>query len=235
MAANVAARAPPDAAEVDSERRQPLIGVVGPEPQPELGAGRKHAVGLGHAAGHQVVDHDAEIAVGPRHDEFTAAAARRQRRIDPRDDPLRAGLLVSRRAVDLPGQEKPRQRLHLERRLQLARIDVVVFDRVARPLDSHLLQARHRAQKRLLHLGRQRGRDPVGIDRVVVEALGLEKDLVRRAIRESHDLVLDRRAIARTAALDLTRIHRRAGEIRADDLVRRRRRRRDPAADLPAS
>ena len=60
---------------------------------------------------------------------------------------------------------------------------------------------------------------PFGIDRVVVEALGLEEDLVRCAVGEAHHLVLDRGAVARTDALDLAGIHGRAMEVGADDGV----------------
>ena len=82
------------------------------------------------------------------------------------------------------------------------------------------------AQHRLLHVARQRGRDAVRIDRVVVEPFRLEEDLVPLALGEAHHLVLDRRAIARADAGDLARIHRRAVEIGADHRMRRRGRRR---------
>ena len=53
-----------------------------------------------------------------------------------------------------------------------------------------------------------------------------------RALREAHDLVLDRRAIARTHTLDDAREERRAVEAAANDLVRALVRVRDPARDL---
>ena len=68
---------------------------------------------------------------------------------------------------------------------------------------------------------RQRVRDPVGIDRVVVEALGLQEDLMPGTAGEPHHLVLDGGAVARADAADLAGIHRRAGEIGADDGVGR--------------
>ena len=43
-----------------------------------------------------------------------------QRRIDPRDQPLRARLLVAGRPVDLPGEEQPAHQLGLERRRSAA-------------------------------------------------------------------------------------------------------------------
>ena len=116
--------------------------------------------------------------------------------------------------------------------LQAARIEVVVLDRVAGPQDVRVLAAAHRADEVELHVERQRGRDPVRIDLVRVEALGLEIDLVAVALREAHDLVLDRRAVARADALDDARVHRRAVEAAADDVVGARVGVRDPARPL---
>ena len=96
------------------ERRQPLVGIVGAQLQPVLGARGEHAIGLGDAARHEIVDHDAEIAVGARDDEAPAAAAGQQRRVDAGGQALGAGLLVAGRAVDLAGEEQPRQALHFE-------------------------------------------------------------------------------------------------------------------------
>ena len=53
-----------DAADFRPSRRQALVGVVGAQAQPVLGARGEHAVGLGDAARHQVVDHHADIGVG---------------------------------------------------------------------------------------------------------------------------------------------------------------------------
>ena len=52
------------------------------------------------------------------------------------------------------------------------------------------------------------------------------------ALAEAHDLVLDRRTVARANALDLARVHRRAMEVGANDLVGRRSGRRDMTGDL---
>ncbi len=145
---------------------------------------------------------------------------------------LGGGLFVSGGAVDLPGEEQPGQTFHVKRRRQLARIDVIVLDGVAGPLDQRLFQPRHGADKGFLHLGGQRGRDAVRIDGVIVEALRLEENLVRFAAGKAHDLVLDRRAVARAGRGDLPGIHGRAGEIGADDGVRRLGRAGDGAGDL---
>src|SRR5579862_3504075 len=52
------------------------------------------------------------------------------------------------------------------------------------------------------------------------------------ALAKAHDLVLDGRAIARAAALDLPRIHGRAVHVGANDVVRRRRGPRDATLNL---
>ena len=53
-----------DAADRDALAGQPLIGVVGPQRQPIFGPRGEHPIRLGDAAGHQIVDHHAEIAFG---------------------------------------------------------------------------------------------------------------------------------------------------------------------------
>ena len=179
-----------------ARRRQALIGVVGAQPQAELGARREHPIGLGDAAGDEVVDHHADVGVGAG-DRDAVAAAGGERGVEAGQQALRGRLLVAGGAVDLAGEIEPWQPLDLQRRPQLARIDVVVLDRIAGPPDLDLLKPGDRAQERLLDLGRQRGRDAVGIDGIVVQPLGLEEDLVAGAVGEADDLVLDRRAIAR--------------------------------------
>src|SRR5690348_10282578 len=52
------------------------------------------------------------------------------------------------------------------------------------------------------------------------------------ALAEAHNLVFDRRAVPRTAALDLTGIHWRAVHVGANDRVGRRGRAGDAAFDL---
>ena len=120
----------------------------------------------------------------------------------------------------------------LERRAELARIDEVVLDRVARAQDGAALEPGNPADEARLHVFRQRGRDAVGIDRVVVEPLGFEKDLVARTLGEAHHLVLDRGAVARPGTLDAPGIDRRAVEIGADRVVDALVRPGDVAVDL---
>ncbi len=109
---------------------------------------------------------------------------------------------------------------------------MVVFDGVAGPDDAGLFEPRDRGHHRALHLFRQRGGDAVRIDGGVVEAFRLEEDLMPVALAEADDLVLDRGAIARTAARDLAGIHRRAMHIGADHGVGRLGRAGDAALDL---
>ena len=116
--------------------------------------------------------------------------------------------------------------------MELARVDIVVLDGVARALHARGLEPRDGLQERVLHVLGQRGRDAVRINRVVIEAFGLQKDLVTAALLEANDLVLDGRAIARADALDGTRIHGRAGEIGGDDGVGRSGRVGDVAGNL---
>ena len=130
---------------------------------------------------------------------MAAAPAGGEGSVEPRDQPLRRGLFIARGAVDLSGQEQARQPLRLQGRIELARIDVIIFDGVARPDHPHALQARDGLQDGELDFLRQRGRDAVRIDRGIVEPFRLQEDLVPVAVAEADDLVLDRGAIARPA------------------------------------
>src|SRR5262245_56886983 len=71
----------------------------------------------------------------------------------------------------------------------------------------------------MLPIFRKRRRNGVWIDGLIVETFGLQKNLVPVALAEFYDLVFDRRTIARSAACDLPRVHRRAMHILAYDLV----------------
>ena len=197
-----------------------------------LGAAGEHAIGLARAARHEIVDEHADVALAAlRHEGVRAARA--ARRVDAGDEALRGGFFVTRGAVDLAREKQARERLGLERRLEIARIEEVVFDGVARPRDVRVLEAADGAHEFELHVVRQAGRDAVRIHLVRVQAFGLDEDLVRGLVGESNYLVFDARAVARAHAFDLAGEHRRAIGGGADDLVRALRGRRDVAGQLP--
>src|SRR5690349_4162650 len=187
----------PDAAERNSFLGQPLIGVVGPERQAIFGAGREHAVRLGDPAGDEIVDHDAQIAVGTIEHEWQGAAGD-ERRVKAGHQPLRGGFLITCRTVDLSGQKQSWQSLGLEARIEFTRIDVIVFDGIAWADHPHALKPGNRSKDRKLHLFGQRSRNAIGVDRAVVETFRLEKNLMPLAIAEPNDFVLYRGAIAGT-------------------------------------
>ena len=83
-----------------------------------------------------------------------------------------------------------------------------------------------------LDIERQRSRNPVRIDLIGIETFRFDEDLVRGLVGETHHLVLDRWAIARADALDLTTVKRRTIKPATDDLMRALARMRDPAAHL---
>ena len=77
----------PDAAQRNALIGQALIGIVGAQRQTILGARGEHAIGLGDAAGHEVVDHHAEIAVGAVEHDRVGARRPSRPRSDPRPAP----------------------------------------------------------------------------------------------------------------------------------------------------
>jgi hypothetical protein len=135
-------------------------------------------------------------------------SARKVGGIQPGDKTLRRGFLIARGAVDLARQKQAGPALGLQGWMQLAWINVIVFDRIAGPDDARAFEAGDRGDQRRLHILRQRSRNAVRINRGVVESLRLKKDLMTVALAEPDDLVFDRGTVARTATLDLSGIHR---------------------------
>src|SRR5690606_37661012 len=117
-------------------------------------------------------------------------------------------------------EEQALDELRLERRLQISRIEVIVFDCVSGPGNVRVLETFDGAHERPLHIERQTRRDPVRINLVRAQPFGFDKNLMRALVRESMNLVFDRRAITRSDAFDRTREHGRAIAARTNDLVR---------------
>jgi hypothetical protein len=93
-------------------------------------AGGEHAVGLGDAAGDQVVHQHAQVGlVAARAPGLRALHL--QRGVDAGQQALGGGFFVAGGAVDLAGEEQPADGLGLQAGLELARVEVVVLDGVA--------------------------------------------------------------------------------------------------------
>ena len=124
-------------------------------------------------------------------------------------------------------------RFGLERRPEFARVDVIIFDGVAGPQHGARSRPGIVGQQRPLHVLGQRGRDAVGVDGGVVEAFGLQEDLVAVAVAEAHHLVLDRRAVARARGSGCRpNTSARGAGWRGSDRAPARGRARDAALDL---
>ena len=87
-----------------ADRRQSLVGIVRPQLQTVLCPRGKHPIGLGHAAGHQVVDHHPDIGLAARQDDRDFAHSLGGG-IQPGYQALAAGLLIAGGAIDLAGED----------------------------------------------------------------------------------------------------------------------------------
>src|SRR4030095_13850901 len=164
---------------------------------------------LARAARNEIVDEHADVSlIAPRPPR--SAFEHTQSRIDTGADALRRSIFVTGRAVDLAGEEQAGDELRLQAVLQVARIEVVVLDRVARPRDVRALETRDRTHELELHVEGQARRNAVRVNLVRRQAFRLDEDLVRGLVREAMDFVLDGRAVARTDAFDHAGEHRRA-------------------------
>ena len=194
------------------------VGVVLAQLQTELGSAGEHAVGLGHALGHQVVHHHAQVGLvaAGQPSAFTATL---QRGVHTREQALGRRLFVAGGAIDLTSKKQALDLARLETVLQRARVKVVVFDGVARAQDVGVLHAGHAAHEGELDVKRQAGGDAVGVNLVGRQALGLQKNLVAVFVGKAVDLVFHAGAVARPHPLDLAGEHGAAVKARADDVV----------------
>src|SRR5580704_17843336 len=86
-----------------AHRREPLVGIVDSQMETELRPRGEHPVALISAFADQVIDQNSSVALSSPHNQ-RFHATKLAGRIDPRDDTLASGFLVSRRAIDLAGQ-----------------------------------------------------------------------------------------------------------------------------------
>ena len=227
--------APPagDASSCQRLLAQPRRRIVGAQRKPIFGARGHHPIGLAHALKRQIVDHHADVGwcagrTGPR-----PAPVQRPPRSVPPTSTLRRRFLIAGGAVDLPGQEQAGQLAHLQRLVEPPRIDEFIFDRIAGPGDRRPLEAGDACGRNASCTSRgKRCRDAIRIDERIVQAFGLEENLVGVALGEALHLVLDRRAVTRPPPLDRAGEQGRPVEIGADDVVRPRVGPGDRAAQL---
>ena len=219
------------AAQRDALIGQALIGIVGPQGQPILGARREHPVRLGDAAGHKIVDHHPEIAVGAvEHDRVGSACAHGC--VQARNNSLRRSFFIASGAVDLAGQEQTWQTLGLQGRIEFARIDMVIFDGIAWPDHANPLPGREWSRGWKAAPPREARWRCRWDRRWSRRGLPAREKSDARRDRQSERSCPRSRAITRPAALDLPGIHRRAMHIRPDYLMGGRRRAGDTALDL---
>ena len=132
----------------------------------------------------------------------------------------------------MPGEEQSRDESRLETRLEIAGIEEIVLDGVARARDMRILEAANGAHHLVLNVEGQAGRDPVGIHLAGLETFRLDEDLMRFALGETDDLVFHGRTVAWPDAFDDTAVERRSIERRADNRVAARVRVGDMARHL---
>ena len=118
---------------------------------------------------------------------------------------LCGGFFVARCAVDLSGEEEALDGFGFEAGFEVARVEVVVFDGVARAQDMGVFKAFHAAHEGDLDVERQAGGDTVWVVFVGGQAFGFEENLVAVFVGEAVDFVFDRRAVARAERLRFCR------------------------------
>src|SRR5439155_25466986 len=182
------------------------------------GARREPPVRLETTLGDEVVHEDADVGLGtPKLESF--GSPRHLRRVDSGHQPLRGGLFVTRRAVDLAREKQPFDALALEAAVQLRRLDEVVLHGVARSQHDRVLESRERVDEVALYVPREAHREPVDVDLPGVKTFRLQEDLVTFFLSKPDDLVFERRAVPRPDAADLAVEERRSIDVAPHEIV----------------
>ena len=119
------------------------------------------------------------------------AAQSPTRRIKPRHQALGSSLLISRRAVDLACQEKPRHLLQLQTGRQRPRVEKVVFNGIGGLQDFGRLKPLYAMNIGLLNIERKRRRNPVRIDRMIIKSFWLQKHLMAGLLCKSYHFIFN--------------------------------------------
>src|SRR5262249_21500677 len=210
---------------------QAQVGVVNSKEQAMLRTGCEHAIRFETPLRDEIVDQDADVAVvAPRIEARFATSM--LGRIDAGHESLGGRLLIARSPVELTGQIQPCDALRLQTPSEFCRLNEVVLDGIARPQHYAIFESGERANELGLDISREAHGEPVHVDLPGVDPLWLEEDLVTLLLGESRNLVLERRAIARTDPANLTVVERRPSEIRPDQLVHAISRVQEMALDL---
>ena len=188
-----------------------VVGIVLTKEDAILRAGGEHTVWLVNTLGDEVVDEDANIRLVARENERLFATNLADG-IDSRNETLTGGLLVTRRAIDLPCHEEILENLAFEAMAELRRVEEIVFYGIARADDLHVFQTGNLLQRTELYIHGQRATEAIEVELDSVLALGFEEELVLILIGEVDELGLDAWAIARTDALYRPVVERRVGE-----------------------
>ena len=132
---------------------------------------------------------------------------------------LAGSFLITGSSVYLTGIEEACNTLSFQRWIKLGRFYKVIFYGVSRAALYGIFKARHCTHKGILYTFRQAGRKPVKVDFVSFKTCRFYENLMSVAFLKAHNLVFDRRTIARTNAADFTAVQRRASNIIADDFM----------------
>src|SRR6185437_10183368 len=164
-------------AQLESNGCETLDRIVLSHGKAKLGTGGEQAVRLVHATRHEIVDQHSDVRrVSAKYDRVSTRAG--EAGVQAGNYSLSGRFLVARRAVDLAGEVQAIYGLDLQRRVELRRRIVIVFDRITRAVHAGALEPGDAVEDLDLDVGRERGRKPVDIELARVVTFRFEKYLV---------------------------------------------------------
>ena len=168
--------------------------------------------------GRQVVDQHANVGLIAAQDQRRLALDI-ARGIDPGDQALGGGLLVPRRAIDLPAVVQALDPLGRQRAVELSTGDRIVFDRITGAHDLCIAQGRDGAQRSDLDRFRHAGKEPLHIDLTGLPSFRLEEKGVPLLVGKTDQLFFKGGAVTWSSGLDRAWRDLRTIQVIADHLM----------------
>ena len=197
---------------------QTQVGVIFTQHQTVFSARCEHTVRFFGTQRTQVVHQHAKISlIATRCPTFFFS--RQTCGVQTSQHALCGGFFITGCTVNLARKEQTLDEFTFQSRFQVARIEEIILNRVARADDSGIFHPLHRADNLHLHIERQAGGDAIRVNFVRGQSFRFEEDLMLVTIGKAHHFVFDRRAVAWADTFDHASVHWATIEVIADHVM----------------
>ena len=183
------------------DRSKPEIGIILSQERTVLCPRCKHSIRFIDTLCDEIVNKNSDVRLVSLQDERILSGNLKMG-IHTCNQTLGCRLLISGRSVDLTCKIKVLDVLQFKRRLELSRIEIVIFDSICRTENLCIFKTLDIMQSFHLDVQWKGRREALKIILIRSPTLRLKEELVLSLVRKSSELILDARTIARSDTFD---------------------------------